>query len=86
MSATGFLKVRVTKQQYERLSQDAETAGYNNLSQYVRDKLFEEDNRFSEIINLLLEIRDLCAQKSYKQYKAPGIRIHLKKIRRNDPR
>lgn len=56
MSTTGDVRIRLTKNQKERLRNLSEGSGHKTLSDYCRSKFFEDDMSLHKKLNKILEI------------------------------
>lgn len=55
--------VRVTEQQYQRMQNKKEAAGYATLSQFIRDRCLKDDLWIEQKIN---EIHQAVVKKTFK--------------------
>ena len=61
MNKTRFIQFRVTRNQYERITINANAKGYVNISAYLRDLALNKDmvfeRKFNEIYEVITKIK-----------------------------
>ena len=56
MNRTRFIQFRVTRDQYERIKNNARAKGYLNLSHYLRDLALDKNLMFEQKFNEMYEV------------------------------
>ena len=56
MNRTRFIQFRVTRDQYERIKNNARAKGYLNLSHYLRDLALDKNLVFEQKFNEIYEV------------------------------
>jgi len=78
MVTTVDIRIRISSEQREQLKAIAERKGYRGISQYVRDKIFEEE---TDVTLMIKEIhQEICLQNAYKTYKRVSRRRSINKL------
>ena len=63
----GDIRIRLSTEQRQELKRLSELRGYTTVSQYIRDKIFSDDQENGRMIKEMYEA--LCSQKAYKTNK-----------------
>jgi len=74
MNKTRFIQIRVTKNQYERINNNARAKGFLTVSAYIRDLALGKDAAFERKVN---ELYEEIVGKNKKDSKTSGQSNHI---------